>query len=956
MTMARWTRPLLLTGAALLAIPCAAAPAPAPATTGHRIDMDGYSFKLDGKRVYVWSGEFHPYRLPSPDLWRDILQKMKAAGFNATSIYFSWGYHSPAQGVYDFTGVRDMDRLLDIAAEEGVYVIARPGPYINAEVDSGGFPLWLTRHAVRNRSDDPAYLALADEWMAKMDAVIARHQYSDGRGSVIAYQVENEYYRGDQPGARAYMEHLKTQATAHGVTVPFIGNHDANFVSGTGALKVDGWDYYPQRFDCSHPEVWNPVPDMAIKRVPDQPLITPEFQGGAFDPWGGPGYAKCAALLNDRFASVFYKQNIAAGATLQNFYMIYGGTSWGWQAIPQNYTSYDYGAAITEGRQFDAKYAEDKRIGYFTQAVAPLTMTVGARSAGLDNKAIVDVARRNPATDTQFHYLRHADSTVNAIDSVHLDLSVAGHRYKRVPQAADTAITLNGRQGKILLAGYALGPATLVYSTSELMTHASIAGREVAVVYGDAGQPGETVLRAATRPTVEVLDGTVAQDWSNGDLRLNYTHGGVARVRISGAGFARPLLLLIADKDAAATFWRRDTATGAVLVRGTHLLRGAALAGNTLDLSGDTGSDGSVEVFADTGTVRWNGVAIHGRTTPSGSIAATLPTARPVKLPALTWRMHDEAPEIAPGFDDSGWATADRTVTTSITKPEALPVLFADDYGFHTGNIWYRGHFQAGEATGVTLKVISGGKAGAVSAWLNGQFLGSVQGETLEKTFTFPAGAVKAGGDNVLSVLTVNMGHEEDYDDGSDNRTARGLTFAALNGGTGPITWRLQGVRGGETLADPVRGPLNNGGLFGERSGWSLPGFRDSTWQRVSLPASANKAGVTWYRSTTRLALPKGQDSSIALDITDDATRPYRATIFVNGWQMGNYVNQLGPQHRFPIPTGILNPNGTNTIAIAVWNTQAGGGLGRVSLVDLGSYRSSLRVAMVPSPGYAAAR
>jgi len=68
---------------------------------------------IDGKRTYIWSGEFHYYRLPSPDLWRDVLQKMKAAGFNAASIYFDWAYHSPKPGVYDFTGVRDVDKLLD---------------------------------------------------------------------------------------------------------------------------------------------------------------------------------------------------------------------------------------------------------------------------------------------------------------------------------------------------------------------------------------------------------------------------------------------------------------------------------------------------------------------------------------------------------------------------------------------------------------------------------------------------------------------------------------------------------------------------------------------------------------------------------------------------------------------------------------------------------------------------
>ena len=53
---------------------------------------------------------------------------MKAAGFNAVSLYFDWDYHSPRPGVYDFTGVRDVDKLLDMAQQAGLYVIVRPAP------------------------------------------------------------------------------------------------------------------------------------------------------------------------------------------------------------------------------------------------------------------------------------------------------------------------------------------------------------------------------------------------------------------------------------------------------------------------------------------------------------------------------------------------------------------------------------------------------------------------------------------------------------------------------------------------------------------------------------------------------------------------------------------------------------------------------------------------------------
>ena len=96
-----------------------AAPAQAAGARTHTIAYDRYSFSIDGKRVWLWSAEFHYYRLPNPDLWRDQLEKLKATGFNAVSLYFSWAYHSPAPGVFDFSGVRDVDRLLDIAEEVG---------------------------------------------------------------------------------------------------------------------------------------------------------------------------------------------------------------------------------------------------------------------------------------------------------------------------------------------------------------------------------------------------------------------------------------------------------------------------------------------------------------------------------------------------------------------------------------------------------------------------------------------------------------------------------------------------------------------------------------------------------------------------------------------------------------------------------------------------------------------
>ena len=127
----------------------------APVKTFGRVSYDARSLMIDGKRQVIWSSEFHPFRLPSPDLWRDILQKMKASGFNTVALYFDWGYHSPKQGVYDFTGIRDVERVLAMAQEEGLYVITRAGPYVNAELSRGGFPGWLVNQRAKARTDDP---------------------------------------------------------------------------------------------------------------------------------------------------------------------------------------------------------------------------------------------------------------------------------------------------------------------------------------------------------------------------------------------------------------------------------------------------------------------------------------------------------------------------------------------------------------------------------------------------------------------------------------------------------------------------------------------------------------------------------------------------------------------------------------------------------------------------------
>jgi beta-galactosidase GanA len=1065
-----------------------------------KVTYDQYSLMIGGKRVFVYAGEFDPWRTPSPSLWLDDLEKMKAGGYNAVSVYFDWDYTSPSPGVYDFSGVRDMNEFLNLAQQAGLYVIARPGPNINAETDGGGIPSWVLTSPNGYRSDAEPYLSAALQWLSEIDSIIAPHQITRG-GDVILYQVENEY-TGSSAADVSYIADLVQQARSDGINVPLTFN-EPDYSTGPAAVNISGQDSYP-RFaeNCSDAPGFGNPPTLTV--LPGEPFMSPEYQAGSLEYWGTAGFADCYHLTGPDFENVYYKDNLAQGITIQSNYMGAGGTNWGWLPDPEVYTSYDYGAAISEtgelGTPSDpddiagSKYGENKLIGDFAQAAAPLTKTVPAAAPVTSTPAVTAMSRANPGDGTQFIYLRQASASSTATVSTHLSLDLdqngtctyddmnpalrysgdwthagpstaydwdydhteswssqpgagASVRFtgtavqwigprntnggiadvyldgklaaavdtytpagkqpqqvlfsdrglaagphtlqivvtgqKNAASSADTvvidavnvpgaaeqagyypvvpqsgAITLDGRDSRMLVGSYNFGGQHLVYSTSELMTQASIGGHATAVLYDPAGTDGETVLRYAGRPTVRVLSGSVRTTWdaSRGDLRLDYVHDGLTRVEISGGGTS-PLLLLLTDTSTAEGFWPVTTAAGAALVEGGYLVRTATSHGSTLALTGDTSTPGPLVVWAPATirSVTWNGRAVAVTSGADGRLSGTVPGPAPVTLPALTnWRFAPEAPEAQPGFDDRSWTLADDPVSNKSSP--ATPVLYASDYGYDHGFVWYRGHFPAtGTETGITLEADGMAPTGAYSVWLNGAFLGSGNAAGVEtRTFGFPAGAVDKGKDNVIAVLVENTGNPE----GPSGEKA-GLYGATLAGSAAPVTWRLMGDPGGTTLQDPVRGIMNASGLYGSDHGWDLPGYPDRHWQDVTLPdswpAREIPPGIGWYRTSFSLHLPR--DSYVPVDVQiggagpEAGTADYRAFICVNGWMMGQYVNTVGPQHRFYLPAGILNDHGGNTLAIAVWGLNAdGGGLGQVSLVAAGNQAGGVPVQQVRSP------
>ncbi|EFF90852.1 beta-galactosidase, partial [Streptomyces sp. e14] len=465
-------------------------PAPGPDGRRHTVAFDRYSLLVDGRRLVLWSGEMHPFRLPSPSLWRDVLQKMRAHGYNAVSVYVAWNYHSPAPGQYDFTGVRDLDLFLRTAAETGLYVVLRPGPYINAEVDGGGFPGWLTAAEGVARTDDPAYLKHVDEWLGQVNAIAARHLLTRGDGTVLLYQIENEYdAHVDEPTGRAYMSHLYKKVRADGIDVPLFHNdkgRNGHWTPGsfdTGGEQggwLYGFDGYPS--PSQTPPDWGAFGSGGktggATASPRTPGFIPEFGGGWFDPWGGAffqgkGYAEARRTRDAAYERRFHLTNLANGITAHNVYMTFGGTSWGWLPAPVVYTSYDYGAAIAEGRQLTAKLAPMHQTGHMLRTIpdfAKLDRAADVRAPGLTTYHL-----RNPDTGAHVYVLRN-----DGEQKVSSTLRISG--------GDELPVDVPGRDARLLVTGLRLGARrTAVGDRAADAVH----------VGGPAGHRG--VLRAARR-------------------------------------------------------------------------------------------------------------------------------------------------------------------------------------------------------------------------------------------------------------------------------------------------------------------------------------------------------------------------------------------------------------------------------------------------------------------------
>ncbi|KAG2179941.1 hypothetical protein INT43_003728 [Umbelopsis isabellina] len=529
-----------------------------------------------------------------------------------------------------------------------------------------------------------------------------------------------------------------------------------------------------------------------------------------------------------------------------------------------------------------------------------------------------------------------------------------------IPQKTGTNLLLDGRDAKIITTSYEFGSQHLLYSTSEIFTHFSQDSQDVMLVYAYEGEDGEFAITSSSdKISVNGTNAGVTSALNGTTLQINYQHpNGTTYINAAGQK-GKDVLLVVAGYDAATKWWAPVTSSGkTVMIQGPYLVRSAEIQGTRLAFTGDTESTTSIEIVAskEIRSVTWNGINISVKRTSYGTLTGKISGPVKINLPDLTkstWKYSPASPETNTTFDDSKWVNADH-MTTNNPKltPTTLPVLYADDYGYHFGSLWFRGSFNAtSEITGLSVNATMGSGSAWV-AWLNGQYLGGITQDSY--TFKLNSSDLQSGKENVLSLLMWTTGHEEEGSNGDEFKTPRGFSGVALEGAENTtITWKVQGNLGGEHIVDTTRGPYNEGGLYGERNGWHLPGYPDNGWKSVSLPESTPRSGVSWYRTTFELNIPKEHDVPLGIKFHNSTSERYRSLLFINGWQFGKYANDLGPQSLYYVPEGILNHNGQNTIAVGVIAIDESVSLASITIETYGALRSAKPpVSLVESPTY----
>ncbi|SER24697.1 glycoside hydrolase family 35 protein [Pedobacter rhizosphaerae] len=321
----------------------------------HEFKLGDNDFLLDGKPFQIISGELHYPRVPK-EAWRDRMKMAKAMGLNTIGTYVFWNLHEPQKDQFDFSGNNNIAEFVKIAAEEGLWVILRPSPYVCAEWEFGGYPYWLQNEkGLVVRSREKQYLEEYRKYINEVGKQLAALQVNHG-GNVLMVQIENEY--GSYGSDKEYLEINRKMFVDAGFDgLLYTCDPEADIRDGhlPGLLPAINGQDNPEKVKSKISALHNGK----------GPFFIAEWYPAWFDWWGTPHHTVPAEKYTKKLDSV-----LSAGISI-NMYMFHGGSTRSFMNganykdispyEPQT-SSYDYDAPLNEAGNATEKFRQFRAV------------------------------------------------------------------------------------------------------------------------------------------------------------------------------------------------------------------------------------------------------------------------------------------------------------------------------------------------------------------------------------------------------------------------------------------------------------------------------------------------------------------------------------------------------------------------------------------------------------------
>ncbi|KAJ6331081.1 hypothetical protein OIU76_009636 [Salix suchowensis] len=149
------------------------------------VSYDHRAVIINGQRRVLISGSIH-YPRSTPEMWPDLIQKAKDGGVDVIQTYVFWNGHEPAPGNYYFEERYDLVKFIKLVQQAGLYLHLRIGPYICAEWNFGGFPVWLKYvPGIEFRTDNEPFKAAMQGFTEKIVGMMKSEKLFENQGGPI---------------------------------------------------------------------------------------------------------------------------------------------------------------------------------------------------------------------------------------------------------------------------------------------------------------------------------------------------------------------------------------------------------------------------------------------------------------------------------------------------------------------------------------------------------------------------------------------------------------------------------------------------------------------------------------------------------------------------------------------------------------------------------------------------